>query len=95
MGLRPTHSFHIRQNRWLVPFYSVVTGGEGVFTWQAHGEFIVSSETIRPPVIHQIHGGYFLKVPTTVPSGNNVGEMGGFFHNSLSNEFATKFEHLF
>ena len=37
------------------------TGGEAVFTRQAHGEFIVSSETIRPPLTHQAHGGYFLK----------------------------------
>ena len=37
------------------------TGGEGVFTWQAHGEFIVSSETICPPITHQAHGGYFLQ----------------------------------
>ena len=71
------------------------TGGEGVFTQQAHGEFIVSSETICPPVIHQVHGGYFLKVPITVPSGNDMGKMGGFFHNSLSNEFTPKFENSF
>ena len=32
-----------------------------VFTWQAHGEFIVSSETIHPPLTHQAHGGYFFK----------------------------------
>ena len=51
--------------------------------------------SIHPPVIHQVHGGYFLKVPTTVPSGNYMGKMGGFFHNSLSNEFAPKFEHSF
>ena len=37
------------------------TGGEGVFTQQAHDEFIVSSETICPPVTHQANGGYFLK----------------------------------
>ena len=29
-----------------------ITGGEGVFTQQAHGEFIVSSETICPPITH-------------------------------------------
>ena len=51
--------------------------------------------SICPPIIHQVHGGYFLKVPTTVPSGNDMGTMDGFFHNSLSNEFAPKFEHLF
>ena len=49
------------------------TGGKGVFTWQAHGEFIVSSETICPPVTHQAHGGYFLKEflnsPTCYPPG--------------------------
>ena len=56
-------------------FYLVValTGGRGVFTWQAHGEFIVSSETIRPLITHQAHGGYFLKEfinsPTYYPPG--------------------------
>ena len=49
------------------------TGGKGVFTQQAHGEFIVSSETICPPVTHQAHGVYFLKEflnsPTYYPPG--------------------------
>ena len=49
------------------------TGGEGVFTRQAHGEFIVSSETIRPPITHQAHAGYFSKEfinsPTWYPPG--------------------------
>ena len=49
------------------------TGGKGVFTQQAHGEFIVSSETIRPPITHQAHGGYFLKgflnLPICYPPG--------------------------
>ena len=49
------------------------TGGKGVFTWQAHGEFIVSSETICPPITHQAHAGYFLKEflnsPTYYPPG--------------------------
>ena len=51
----------------------VLTGGKGVFTWRAHGEFIVSSETIRPPITHQAHAGYFLKEfinsPTWYPPG--------------------------
>ena len=50
-----------------------ITGGKGVFTWQAHGEFIVTSETICPPLTHQAHGGYFLKEflnsPTHYPPG--------------------------
>ena len=49
------------------------TGGEGVFTWQAHGEFIVSSETICLPFTHQANVGYFLKEfinsPTCYPPG--------------------------
>ena len=49
------------------------TGGKGVFTWWAHGEFIVSSETIHPPITHQAHAGYFLKefinLPTWYPPG--------------------------
>ena len=49
------------------------TGGKGVFTRQAHGEFIVSSETICPPLTHQAHGGHFLKEflnsPTNYPPG--------------------------
>ena len=49
------------------------TGGKGVFTWQAHGEFIVSSETICPPFTHQANVGYFLKefinFPTCYPPG--------------------------
>ena len=40
-------------------------------------EFIVSSETIHPPVTHQAHGGYFLKEsinsPTSFPLGTVVG----------------------
>ena len=31
------------------------TGGKGVFTRQAHCEFIVSSETVHPPITHQAH----------------------------------------
>ena len=40
---------------------SVFTGGKRALTLQAHGEFIVSSETIR------VHGEYFQKVPTCLP----------------------------
>ena len=36
-----------------------VTGGKGAFTQQAHGEFIVSSETKCPPNTQQAHGEYF------------------------------------
>ena len=36
----------------LIHLASFDTGGEGVFTQQAHGEFIVSSETICPPITH-------------------------------------------
>ena len=35
------------------------TGGKGVLTQQAHGEFIVSSETICLPNTQQVHGEYF------------------------------------
>ena len=35
------------------------TGGKGAFTQQAHGEFIVSSETKCPPNTQQAHGEYF------------------------------------
>ena len=44
-----------------------VTGGKGVLTQQAHGEFIVSSETICLPNTQQVHGEYFQKVPTCLP----------------------------
>ena len=35
------------------------TGGKSAFTQQAHGEFIVSSETKCPPNTQQAHGEYF------------------------------------
>ena len=35
------------------------TGGKGALTQQAHGEFIVSSETIHLPNTQQVHGEYF------------------------------------
>ena len=35
------------------------TGGKGALTQQAHGEFIVSSETICLPNTQQVHGEYF------------------------------------
>ena len=38
---------------------TLVTGGKGAFTQQAHGEFIVSSETKCPPNTQQAHGEYF------------------------------------
>ena len=37
------------------------TGGKSAFTQQAHGEFIVSSETKFPPNTQQAHGVYFQK----------------------------------
>ena len=37
----------------------VHTGGKDAFTQQAHGEFIVSSETKCPPNTQQAHGEYF------------------------------------
>ena len=36
-----------------------ITGGKGALTQQAHGEFIVSSETIYLPNTQQVHGEYF------------------------------------
>ena len=63
------HRLSTAFSAWLFPG----TGGKGVFTQQAHGEFIVSSETICPPITHQAHGGYFLKeflnLPTYYPPG--------------------------
>ena len=35
---------------------TLITGGKGALTQQAHGEFIVSSETIRLPNTQQVHG---------------------------------------
>jgi hypothetical protein len=60
------------------------TGGKGVFTQQAHVEFIVSSETIFPANTSQVHAEYFLKVPTKVPPGYFVNVTLDFFHNSLT-----------
>src|SRR5882762_3912040 len=59
------------------------TGGKGVFTQWVHDEFIVGSETIRPPNTHQVCGECFSKVPTQEPSGYFVKETLEFFHNSL------------
>ena len=38
---------------------SLDTGGKGILTQQAHGEFIVSSETICLPNTQWVHGEYF------------------------------------
>ena len=38
---------------------AINTGGKSAFTQQAHGEFIVSSETKCPPNTQQAHGEYF------------------------------------
>ena len=47
----------------------VDTGGKGSNTQWVHAEYIVGSETIRPPFTQQVRGGYFSKVPTKVPTG--------------------------
>jgi hypothetical protein len=61
-----------------------LTGGKGLFTQWAHVEFIVSSETICPANTPQVHGVYFLIVPTKVPPGYFVNGTLDFFHNSLT-----------
>ena len=38
---------------------SLTLGGKGALTQQAHGEFIVSSETICLPNTQRVHGEYF------------------------------------
>ena len=48
----------------------MITGGKGSLTQGVHCEFMVGSETIRPHFTQQVHGGYFLKVPTNSPSKN-------------------------
>ena len=40
----------------------VLTGGKGSITQWVHAEYIVGSETIRPPFTQQVRGGYFLKI---------------------------------
>jgi len=54
---------------WKVVLFGKVThtGGKGLLTQQVHCEFMVSSETICPHFIQQVHAGYFLKVPTNSP----------------------------
>ena len=47
-----------------------VTGGKGSLTQGVHCEFMVGSETIRPHFTQRVHGGYFQKVPTNLPSKN-------------------------
>jgi hypothetical protein len=71
----------------LAPLWSAAlhTGGKGAFTQQVHYESIVSSETIRPVVTHQVHIGFFLKVPTPVPSRCVLSETPGFFFKSTHN----------
>ena len=49
-------------------FHAIDTGGKGALTQQAHGEFIVSSETICLPNTQQVHGEYFQKYPPVYPN---------------------------
>jgi len=51
------------------------TGGKGSLTQQAHCEFIVGSETIRPHFTWWVHAGYFLKVPTNLTQKYPVGKI--------------------
>ena len=52
--------FRILQDRFDVEqMWEELTGGKGVLTQQAHGEFIVSSETICLPNTQWVHGEYF------------------------------------
>ena len=46
-----------------------ITGGKGSITQWVHAEYMEGSETIRPTFIQWVRGGYFLKVPTNVPTG--------------------------
>ena len=57
------------------PIIITYTGGEGSITQQVHGEFMVSSETIRSHFTQWVHAGYFLKVPTNSPSENPPGKV--------------------
>ena len=51
------------------------TGGKGSITRRVHGEFMVSSETIRSHFTQWVHAEYFLKVPTNSPSENPPGKV--------------------
>ena len=66
LGMRsPTEPFQV---------HTTFTGGKGSLTQQAHCEFIVGSETIRPHFTWWVHAGYFLKVPTNSPPKNPPGK---------------------
>ena len=45
------------------------TRGKGSITQWVHAEYMVGSETIHPLFTQWVRGGYFLKVPTKVPTG--------------------------
>ena len=45
------------------------TGGKGSITQWVHAEYMEGSETIHPTFTQWVRGGYFLKVPTKVPTG--------------------------
>ena len=45
-----------------------VTGGKGSITQWVHAEYMEGSETICPTFTQWVRGGYFLKVPTKVPT---------------------------
>ena len=45
------------------------TGGKGSITQWVHAEYMVGSETIHLAFTYWVRGGYFLKVPTKVPTG--------------------------
>ena len=60
-------------------FQGLHTGGKGSLTQQAHCEFIVGSETIRPHFTWWVHAGYCLKVPTNSPPKNPPQVKGEFF----------------
>ena len=44
-------------------------GGKGSITQWVHAEYMEGSETIHPTFTHWVRDGYFLKVPTKVPTG--------------------------
>ena len=48
---------------------ALLTGGKGSITQWVHAEYMEGSETIRPTFTQWVRGGYFLKVPTKVPTG--------------------------
>ena len=47
----------------------IFTEGKESITQWVHVEYMEGSETIHPTFTQWVRGGYFLKVPTKVPTG--------------------------